>query len=174
MDLLGSVPCGIGWRYLHWWRRQVQQCHPQNGLGNADVWELPIWRSGISDGPCSLSERESTQKIICGAFVLQHVDSDCIVCVNLPRHTNHKLEEKPGLLQCCFPHCARADHPLQCQLLVEQLDMNQQIPSLVHMHNQYQKLYEKLLRFKLCMTNVSNCSQQNVVVFKDISVIVPW
>lgn len=45
--------------------------------------------------------------------------------INVQRHTHHKLEEKPGLLQRCFPHCAGADHPLQCQLLMEQLHVNQ-------------------------------------------------
>ena len=38
------------------------------------------------------------------------------------RETYHELEEEPGLLQGRLPHSAGAHHPLQGQLLVEQLE----------------------------------------------------
>lgn len=44
---------------------------------------------------------------------------------NTQQHAHYQLEEKPGVLKCCFPHCAGADHPLQSQLLMKQLHVKQ-------------------------------------------------
>lgn len=40
----------------------MQQYHPRSGQGNADAWECPVSRSGISDGSCSLSAGEDPTK----------------------------------------------------------------------------------------------------------------
>lgn len=45
--------------------------------------------------------------------------------INIQQHAHYQLEEKPGVLKCCFPHCAGAHHPLQSQLLVKQLHVKQ-------------------------------------------------
>ena len=67
--------------------------------------------------------------LVCACMCLYVCVSVC-VCVCVRADTNHEVEEEPGLLQCCFSHSAGAHHPLQSQLLVEQLQRSPQVTTV--------------------------------------------
>lgn len=76
------------------------------------------------------------------------------------RCTDHQLEEEPGLLKGCFPHRARADHPLQCQLFMEQLHINQ--------HRENFSLHEETRRKRTALIRIQQ-SQRFLIIHLSLS-----
>lgn len=84
-------------------------------------------------------------------------------------YTHHQLEEKPGLLKGCFPHCAGADHPLQCQLFMEKLHETTQTNFEFKWRNHYRNYnphYNKVCT--PCKTQI----QQNAITSSNLCLFI--